>query len=150
MTSNIGSDLIMEKLGSKNTEEKVTQEELRKIVESRLYDYFRPEFINRLDDIIIFKPIDQDMLRKIVDIQLIGVIHMLEKEKNIKLFISDKAKDFLAKKWRDPQFGARPLKRAIQNYLIDELAMQIIEGKIKEGKSVRVEVEDEKIVVKKS
>jgi len=88
------------------------------------------------------------MLRHIVDIQVEGVIHMLAREKNIKLFITDKARKFLAKKGRDPQFGARPLKRAIQNYIIDELAMQIIEGKIKEGDTVTVDVENDKIIIK--
>lgn len=96
MTSNIGSEVIMEKL--QDSKEKVSQEEVKKIVEARLYDYFRPEFINRLDDIIIFKPIDKDMLRHIVDIQLDKFIDLLAKEKQIKVTITDATKNFLAKK----------------------------------------------------
>jgi ATP-dependent Clp protease ATP-binding subunit ClpB len=95
-----------------------------------LQRFFRPEFLNRLDDTIIFNPISSIMLRAIVEIQLANFIKLIKEEKNIKLSLSDKTKDFLAQQGWDPLFGARPLKRTIQRYILDELAMQIIEGKI--------------------
>ena len=105
-----------------------------------LQKFFKPEFLNRLDDIIIFNPITQEVLKHIVDIQITQIIDMVKDEKEITLSLTDKAKDFLAEKGRDPLFGARPLKRAIQRYLLDELAMRIIEGKIQEGESIKVDL----------
>lgn len=111
-----------------------------------LTQVFRPEFLNRLDDIIVFNPVNEAMLTRIVDIQLAQFTQMILKEKNITLQVSDAAKIFLGKRGRDPVFGARPLKRAMQKYLLDALALEIIEGKVKEGDVVKVDVRGEGLV----
>ena len=105
---------------------------------------FRPEFLNRLDQIIVFDPLTEDQLKQIVDIQLQRVQKRLDTQ-HIKLEVSDKAKAQIAKLGWDPAFGARPLKRAIQNHILDELALQIIEGRVKEGDTVKVVEEKGKI-----
>jgi len=89
------------------------------------------------------------MLRAIVEIQLASFIKLVKEEKDILLTISDEVKDFLSQKWRDPLFGARPLKRTIQRYILDELAMQIIEGKIGDGDSIKLVVKNQKIFFQK-
>lgn len=103
--------------------------------------YFRPEFINRLDDIITFNPMSREMLYAIVDIQLSNLISLLGKEKQIDIKFWSDTKAFLADKGRDPAFGARPLKRAMQRYILDPLAMEIIDGKINIGENVKVSVD---------
>jgi len=143
LTSNIGSDIIMKRM---QENKKV---ELEKDLLPILQTHFRPEFLNRLDDMVIFNPITQEMLSDIVEIQLSNFKNMLSKEKNINLKITQKVKDFLAKKWWDPMFGARPLKRAIQRYLLDELAMKILEWKIQENDVVDVNLSSDKLVFTK-
>lgn len=113
---------------------------LEKFLLQVLQKFFRPEFLNRLDDIIIFNPVSKDMLRTIIDIQLSRLIHHLKSDKNITLIVDDEVKDFLWAKWRDPMYGARPLKRAIQRYLLDNIAMTLIEGKIAEGDHLTVDI----------
>jgi len=102
------------------------REDLEKSLMDNLQNFFRPEFLNRLDDIIVFNPLSDKVLRMIVDIQVKKYIRMLEEEKDIKLTLTEKAKDFLAKVGWDPVFGARPLKRAIQKYLLNTLSLDII------------------------
>ncbi|MFZ5341569.1 MAG: hypothetical protein ACOZBL_03300 [Patescibacteria group bacterium] len=92
-----------------------------------LSKFFRPEFLNRVDDIIVFNPISSSVLKQIVEIQVENYVKMLEKDKDIKISLDETSKQFLAKVGWDPVFGARPLKRAIQRYLLDELALDIIE-----------------------
>lgn len=149
MTSNIGSDLIMEKLGEWNNDgnKQHDQEAMKALIEPRLADYFRPEFLNRLDDTIIFKPIDTSMIKQIAAIQLDNLVNMIQHEKHITVQIDDKAKERLANKGRDPQFGARPLQRVIQNTLLDELAMAIIEEKVNEWDTVTVTVRNDELTV---
>jgi len=145
MTSNIWSNVIMEKLSwSKNA-----KIDLEKDIMPILQTYFRPEFLNRLDDIILFNPINQEMLDKIVDIQLGRVVDHVKQEKNITLKISDDVRNYIAKRWLDPVFGARPLKRAIQNILLDELAMEIIEWRVNNDDTITAELDWEKLVFKK-
>ena len=115
-----------------------------------LQQYFRPEFLNRLDDIIPFDPISQEALVHIVDIQLSGLISHLQSDKNIALTVSDEAKAHFATVGYDPVFGARPLKRVIQNELLDELAMWLLDGSIQEGSEVYVELKDGIVVVKEA
>jgi ATP-dependent Clp protease ATP-binding subunit ClpB len=105
-----------------------------------LQNYFRPEFLNRLDDIIIFNPMSRNMLKNIVNIQIESFVSMVKLEKNITLTIGNDVRDYLVDKGRDPLFGARPLKRAIQKYLLDELALKIIDGEIIDGNEVEVKV----------
>jgi ATP-dependent Clp protease ATP-binding subunit ClpB len=126
------------------------RESLEKSLMDNLQQFFRPEFLNRLDDIIVFNPLSDKVLRKIVDIQISKYAKMLEEEKSIKIILTDKAKDFIAKVGWDPIFGARPLKRAIQKYLLNELALEIIAGKVPEESTVNVDKSDkeEKLVFK--
>lgn len=148
MTSNIGSDVIMDKLSnnlSKINHSKDTTLSLERDIMPLLQSFFRPEFLNRLDDIILFNPINIEMLSKIIEIQLDKIIQMIKSEKNIDLQISNKAKNHIAQIWSDPVFGARPLKRAIQNLLLDELAMQIIEWKITDNSTIIVDFDKSKL-----
>jgi len=157
MTSNIASDVIMamgsrgefgfgEKYNGKSTK-KNQEEKMKEKIMDGLKEHFKPEFLNRVDEIITFHPLDKKNIRSIVDLQLQRVYDRLV-EKRITLEISSKSKDWLADQGYDPQLGARPLKRLIQTSLLDPLALQILEGKIKDGQSVKVGVENGKIVVK--
>ena len=103
-----------------------------------LLQQFRPEFLNRIDDIVLFNPLAPEQIRGIVDIQLSNYLKELLSAREIQLELDNDAKNFLAEKGWNPEFGARPLKRALQTYLLDELALQIIEGKIKRGSLVAV------------
>ncbi len=141
MTSNLGSEVIM----SKMKDQKWTIS-LEKDIMPLLQSHFRPEFLNRLDDIILFNPVNEEMLTKIIDIQLSKIVDLVKREKNIDLIISDEVKKYIAKVWLDPLFWARPLKRAIQNILLDELASGIIDWSIKEDTQVDVNLSKNKIV----
>ncbi len=131
MTSNLGSQLIME-LGEQKREEMVKQ------MDEILHRQFRPEFLNRIDEIIIFHGLAKEDLAKIVDIQVALLTRRLA-EKKFTISLTDAAKDFLIEVGYDPAFGARPLKRAIQRYIQDQLAMHILEGKFGEGDSIVVD-----------
>ena len=152
MTSNVGSDIIykMQSFGfqSERKEDVVSEIEMRAKVQASLREQFKPEFLNRIDDLIIFHPLDKKILLQIVDLQIQSVQKRLE-EKNIKLRVSNEAKTYLTEKGYDPTYGARPLKRIIQNEILDELALQIIEKKILEGDTVKVVLEGGKIAFKK-
>jgi ATP-dependent Clp protease ATP-binding subunit ClpB len=106
-----------------------------------LRQHFRPEFLNRIDDIIIFDRLSDEELKKIVEIQLKRLVRRLENQK-ITLELSDAAKAFVASQGYDPVYGARPLKRAIQKYILDPLSMEILEGKIREGQTIQVDAKD--------
>lgn len=134
LTSNVWSDIIYSKLQDGSEQ----QIDLQKDILPLLKNYFRPEFLNRLDDILVFNPLNHELITKVVDIQLKKLALFLLKEKHIKLIIKDEVRDFIAKVWMDPVFGARPLKRAIQKYLVDELAMQIIQGNIETDSTLEV------------
>ena len=155
MTSNIGSELIMEmgrrgdfgfadhkKTNTKNQEEKM-KEQIMQVLRER----FKPEFLNRVDEIIMFHPLNEKQIRTIVDLQLETITERLN-NKHIRIEVTDKAKDWLAKKGYDANLGARPLKRVIQTEVLDELAMQIIDGKISDGAKVEVDIAKDKITIK--
>ena len=129
MTSNIGSNWIQEE---KN------DEEIKKRIQEALRAHFRPEFLNRIDEVVIFRRLNDQQLNKIVDIQLAHVAQRLE-DKKISLKLSDAAKTAVAKEGYDPAFGARPLKRALQRLVIDPLAKKVIAGEIREGSTVKVD-----------
>jgi ATP-dependent Clp protease ATP-binding subunit ClpB len=152
MTSNVGSDIIykMKRVGFKeeNEREAMSEKEITEKVTSTLRERFKPEFLNRIDEIIIFHPLGQKIIEKIVDLQLKEVQRRLF-DKNIALDISAEVKKYLAAKGYDPVYGARPLKRIIQNEILDELALEIIESKIKEGEKIKVRLEKEKISFRK-
>lgn len=137
LTSNIGSSKIIE-LSNK--------EQRRKAVLDELKAYFRPEFLNRLDDIVIFEQLSLEAITNIVDILFNNIRRKLE-EKGIKISLSSKAKAYIAKIGFDPVYGARPLKRAIYEIVEDKLAELILEDKISEGSSLEFDLEDENIVV---
>jgi ATP-dependent Clp protease ATP-binding subunit ClpB len=142
MTSNLGSTLIKEFSQDYETME----HEVKKILESS----FRPEFLNRIDEIVIFRALDKATLLKIVDIQLAGLRRRLE-ERHIRLEISSRAKERLAERGFDPVYGARPLKRAIQQDIQNPLALQLLEGNYREGDTVRIDTDkDQKFVFKKA
>jgi ATP-dependent Clp protease ATP-binding subunit ClpB len=140
MTSNLGSQLIHDRLET-FSEDNAGEilEELRVRLIEMLRKTIRPEFLNRIDEVIIFKPLLKSELRKIVDLQLQKLIKMLA-EKNILLEIDDEAKEWLAKIGYDVTFGARPLKRTIQKYLVNSLSQEIVAGNFQNGDTVRIEV----------
>ncbi|PID52425.1 MAG: ATP-dependent chaperone ClpB [Candidatus Moraniibacteriota bacterium] len=143
MTSNIGSEKIfeMQNNGKKNNEEKMQED-----VMQEMRAHFKPEFLNRVDDIIVFQVLTEEMIKYIVDIQLKQVKERLKNKKIIVEF-SPKVLKFLSKKGFDPLYGARPLKRVIQNDLLDELAMEIVDGRIVSGNTVSIDIKNEKISV---
>ncbi len=136
LTSNIASDKIME------FKDPVDRE---KAVKDELKNYFKPEFINRLDDLVIFNPLGKEQIKKIVDIMFRNVKEKLA-ENDIEIELTEAAKELIADAGFDPVYGARPLKRAIQELIEDYLAELILEGKVKEGDSVTFDAKDGKIV----
>jgi len=139
MTSNLGSDLI---LGAKNPET------LRNSLLELLKQSFRPEFLNRIDETVIFNRLEKTEISKIVDIQLTRLSQRLA-ERKITLNVTDAAKSLLAERGYDPMFGARPLKRTIQSDLENPLAKQVIAGAIRDGETVTADVSGGEIVFKK-
>jgi ATP-dependent Clp protease ATP-binding subunit ClpB len=139
MTSNIGSPLIQEFFNAGKTSVS-DQAELEKLVRAEMRAQFRPEFLNRVDDIIIFHRLDETQLAAIVDIQLQRVEKRLAQQ-NLTLEVDKAARKYLAKEGYDPQFGARPLKRAIQEKLLDPLAMKLLDGEFMPGDTVKVTAE---------
>lgn len=148
LTSNIWSHKILERM--QHNENIWTQGTLKQELMQDLQSHFRPEFLNRLDDIIIFNPIGREALMKIVDIQIRDFEQLLMNERSIELQISDKAKEYLWEVWLDPVFGARPLKRAIQTYLLDEIAMMILEDQVREWDTIQVDRWSEGLTIEKT
>ena len=153
MTSNVGAKLITDKktLGfsedkSKNEKESDEKEyqDIKKEVMAELKKEFKPEFLNRIDDIIVFHKLEDEQIRKIVDI-LISNVGKLLKEQGINLTVDEKAKDLVAKKGTDKTYGARPLKRAIQTMIEDKIAEAMLDGKV--NKEVKVTAKDDEIIV---
>ena len=134
MTSNVGARMITEKkiLGFGSTDASNEQAEIQKNVMSELKREFRPEFLNRIDEIIVFNKLTEKEIKQIIDIMLKQVDGRL-KEQKIELEVTEELKDFLVKKGTDSAYGARPLRRAIQSYLEDKLAEEMLDGKIKKG-----------------
>ncbi|MGC9055452.1 MAG: ATP-dependent chaperone ClpB [Candidatus Saccharicenans sp.] len=131
MTSNLGSQIIKELSHDYETMER----EVRKILEA----HFKPEFLNRIDEIIIFKPLTKEVILKIIDLQIDLLRRRLE-DRKINLLLKDRAKEVLAERGFDPVYGARPLKRTIQKEIQNPLAMKILAGEFKEGDTVIVDV----------
>lgn len=152
LTSNVGARLITEpkRLGfASAVEDSVkTYENMKNNVMGELKNTFRPEFLNRIDEIIVFHPLTHENIKEIVGFML-DTLAKRVKLRDIDLSFSEAAKDFLAQKGYDPLYGARPLRRYIQSLVEDKLAEEMLEGVIKPGDNVLVEVEEEKIVIKK-
>ncbi|WP_373478924.1 ATP-dependent chaperone ClpB [Geminocystis sp.] len=143
MTSNIGSQYILDLAGDNSK-----YEEMRSRVMEAMRGSFRPEFLNRIDEIIIFHSLEKSELRNIVKIQVKRLESRLNEQK-MTLKMSDPALDFLAEIGYDPVYGARPLKRAIQRYLETAIAKAILKGEFKEGDTIFVDIEDERLSLKK-
>lgn len=114
-------------------------------VMAELKKHFRPEFLNRVDDVIIFQSLDESELTRIVDIQLAQLDHRLTQQ-NLTLDVDAAAKKFLAKEGYDPQFGARPLKRAIQEFLLDPLATKLLAGEFKPNDKIKVTADEDGLI----
>jgi ATP-dependent Clp protease ATP-binding subunit ClpC len=151
MTSNIGTEFVRQGgtlgflQGSANTEERTAHEKISKALKST----FRPEFLNRVDEIIIFSPLSLDQMREIVDLQM-QEIHTRLEEHGLKVQLTTAARDWLAQVGYDPAFGARPLRRALQKYVESPLSVSLLSGDYAEGDTVLVDAKDEAIVFTKT
>lgn len=148
MTSNIGSHIIQERF-SKITEANESEviEKTRNEVFELLKKTIRPEFLNRIDEIIMFKPLSRNEIRDIVKLQFEMVKTMLAKN-GINLEISEASIDKLSKIGYDPQFGARPLKRVIQRMVLNELSKMILAGKVEKDHKILIDVEGDNLIFK--
>jgi len=145
MTSNIGADLIKNKAGfgfAQQKDEESDYQKMKKTLQQEIERYFRPEFINRLDDIIVFRALNRDDLVGIVEYELKKVFKRLE-DREISLDLDQTAKDFLIEKGYNPDFGARPLRRAIEQYVEDPLSESILRDEFKNGQVIRITRKEE-------
>lgn len=139
MTSNIGAEILKKQgsLGFKSDKEELTYQNMKQKLLDEVKKTFKPEFLNRIDDIIVFKPLTKEDLYKIVDIEVAEVKDRLREQHEISIELSKEAIEFLINKGFDPIYGARPLKRTIQRFLEDPLAHEIISGKVQKGRPVK-------------
>lgn len=137
MTSNIGTSEIADLTNKEQIEERIRQ---------AMQGHFRPEFLNRIDEVIVFNRLSQKDIVKIIDIQL-HILSIRLADKKIGLSVSDRAKGFLAERGYDPVYGARPLKRVIQKLVQDPIALRLLQGEIKEGQEVKVDLKDGALAV---
>lgn len=137
ITSNLGSELYREEMSGKEREDKIMEHVKR---------FFKPEFINRLDSIVLYNPLDEDMMKEILEVQLRTVKRRLAKQ-NLTLEITDTAKKELGKLGFDEAYGARPLKRVIDEYIMDEIALRIIEDKVRPGDKLTVDYKQNKFTL---
>jgi ATP-dependent Clp protease ATP-binding subunit ClpB len=133
MTSNLGSAVFSDTSIGREKQKAAVLEDVRLA--------FRPEFVNRIDEIVVFEPLGRDEIRQIVDIQLRGLQQRLA-ERKLTVTLTDAARDYLANKGYDPAFGARPLKRLIQREIQDPLAMKLLSGDIHDGGIIEIDVGD--------
>ncbi|MDT8287623.1 MAG: AAA family ATPase, partial [Elusimicrobiales bacterium] len=138
MTSNIASRLILEQAGK-------SQEKIKKAVQDSLLEHFRPEFINRVDEIVVFNALGKEEISRIVDLQLARLSRTLA-DKDISLELDRSARELLLSAGFDPQYGARPMKRAIQRLVQDPLAIRLLEGEIKPGSRLKARAGKEGIL----
>ena len=142
MTSNLGSQLIRENLEQLSNENReVLIEKTRNEVFNLLKQTIRPEFLNRIDELIMFTPLQENEIREIVSLQL-NIVKKQIAENGLKLNISNEALDFIAHEGYDPQFGARPVKRIIQRYILNDLSKQIIARQVDDKKTINVVVKN--------
>ena len=138
MTSNLGSQMIQEMSGEER------YDEMKAAVMDVVGTHFRPEFINRVDDVVVFHPLSREHIRKIVDIQL-GYLHDRLADRDMRIHLSNAARDKLAEAGFDPVYGARPLKRAIQQQVENPLAQEILQGKFRPGDVIEVGVDEDRL-----
>jgi ATP-dependent Clp protease ATP-binding subunit ClpC len=142
MTSNIGSRQLKE-FGTgvgfgTNTKVVDKEKDSKQVIEAQLRKFFSPEFLNRIDDVIVFNSLDKENIIKILDVRMAKMLHRI-KDLGYHVTLSDTAKEFLAEKGFDPDFGARPLQRALQKYLEEPLAEKVLDGSLKEGDELKVD-----------
>jgi ATP-dependent Clp protease ATP-binding subunit ClpB len=142
MTSNIGSHYVQQYAGT-------DEERAKALVLDALRQHFPPEFLNRVDEIIVFHQLTREQLRQIVDIQLRGLARRLA-ERKMTVEFTEAAKDLLIEEGYDPVYGARPLKRTIQRRVLDPLALKVLEGEFKEGDHILVDARDGQIVFERA
>jgi ATP-dependent Clp protease ATP-binding subunit ClpB len=130
MTSNIGSSVIQDLATG-------DYEEMREAVTDLLREHFRPEFLNRIDEVIIFQALSREQIKEIVELQLVALAQRLT-QRQLAIELTDEAKELLAEKGWDPVYGARPLKRAIQKDVLDPLALRVLQGEFREGDTIVV------------
>ena len=140
MTSNIGSSFLIEGIRADGT----VDEEIKKKVEDETKKYFRPEFLNRVDEIVVFSPLTEEQIIRIIDLSMKDIEKRLE-ERNITLTLTDAARKFIADESYDPAYGARPVKRFLQRNVETELAGELIRGRIKDGDDVKIDSDGEKL-----
>ncbi len=153
MTSNIGARDIIKAapLGftpHDDSSETLPYDEMKKIVLDKLKKTFRPEFLNRIDEVVIFNSLGKEEIREIVRLQL-GMLQDRLDEKKITLVLSDEAINYLAEKGFDSVYGARPIKRTVQRLVENPLALQVLEGEFQEGDKVKVDLKEEQLIFKK-
>ena len=137
MTSNLGSATFADQTLDRETQKEAVLEDVR--------GYFRPEFVNRIDELLVFEPLGREEIAQIVEIQLHGLTRRLQ-ERKLTLRLTDAAKAYLAERGYDPAFGARPLKRLIQREVQDPLAMKLLAGELHDGDTVTVDAGDAGLV----
>ena len=137
MTSNLGSDLIRQRIESGSL---FDSHEVRKEIMDLLKASVRPEFLNRIDEIVLFNPLDKEVIRQIVTIQFARIQRLALESKGVSLVLTDEAKDYLAEAGFDPAFGARPVKRVFQREIVNKLAEELLSGWVSAGQTVTVDV----------
>jgi ATP-dependent Clp protease ATP-binding subunit ClpB len=140
MTSNVGSQHIVDT---------AADEEIREQVEAVLRDTFKPEFLNRIDDVVIFHRLSRADISRIVELQ-VDQLAVRVRERGIEIELTEDARTLLGNLGYDPTYGARPLKRVIQKQLVDKLALRLLEGEFSEGDSVQVDAADGELVFSRS
>jgi len=142
LTTNIGAELIKNKggFGFGKKDEEATYEKMKEMLNKEVERHFRPEFLNRLDDVIVFKPLTREDLRTIVDYELRKIRERLGGEHRLELELKDDAKEFLIEKGYNPDFGARPLRRAIEQHVEDPISEEILRGSYKGRAKIVVSV----------
>jgi ATP-dependent Clp protease ATP-binding subunit ClpC len=151
MTSNVGSDTIKRQstMGFSRSTDESTYERMREKIIDESKRVFRPEFLNRLDDIIVFHAFTKQDLIQILTLEVEKVVERL-RHKNLHLVLDDKAKDFLVEKGYDPQYGARPMRRAVERFFEDPLAEEILKGNLQEGNLITVTTDSDKLIFKQT
>ena len=146
LTSNVGAESAKrsKSIGFNNSDEDVDYEKMKELIMDEAKKAFRPEFLNRLDDVIVFHALDKQALMKILDLEIGKVVERLEK-KDINLVLDEKARDFLVEKGHDPEYGARPMRRAVERFMEDPLAEEILRGKLVEGQPIQVSADEDKL-----
>ena len=142
MTSNIGSPYLIENI----TPDGTISEEVKDMVEEEMKRHFRPEFINRIDDVVVFSPLTEEQIMRIIDLSMEEIRKRLA-DRNIHVALTDATKKFIAEEAYSPTFGARPVKRYLQKHIETEIAAKIIRGEVKDGETITIDMKENKMVL---